>query len=209
MALTTYSFSRYFSATGPVARHGIFVLVSIGLVHLTAIAIMAFTETTFVSKLAFLLTWGIVNFFWLALFRRPAVAAALSLIFVALLITLSEFKYQVLFMTLNFVDLMIIDPDTVAYAFTIFPSLGWTVAAIAAVLISLLALIWRFDAMRVRLRYALAGFAACFIGIVTLSLWWEMETYETFYGNNYVSTFSRTGVAAISELMTHGMLEAD
>lgn len=209
MSLTAYSFTRYFSATARVARHGVFAVVSIGLVHLTAIAIMAFTETTVISKLIFLVTWGTLNFFWLALFRRPAVAAVLSLIFVALLITASEFKYRVLFMTLNFVDVMIVDPDTVAYAFMIFPSLGWTVAAIAAVLIALLAVIWRLDAMRVRARYALAGFAACFIGIVTLSSWWEMETYETFYGNNYVSTFSRTGVAAISELMTHGMLEAD
>jgi len=209
MSLTAYSFTRYFSATARVARHGVFAVVSIGLVHLTAIAIMALTETTVISKLIFLVTWGTLNFFWLALFRRPAVAAVLSLIFVALLITASEFKYRVLFMTLNFVDVMIVDPDTVAYAFMIFPSLGWTVAAIAAVLIALLAVIWWLDAMRVRARYALAGFAACFIGIVTLSSWWEMETYETFYGNNYVSTFSRTGVAAISELMTHGMLEAD
>jgi phosphoglycerol transferase MdoB-like AlkP superfamily enzyme len=209
MSLTAYSFNRYFSATGSVARHGVFTLVSIGILHLTAIAIMAFTETSFVSKLAFILTWGVVNFFWLALLRRPAVAAALSLVFVVLLIALSEFKYQVLFMTLNFVDLMIIDPDSVAYMFMIFPSLGWTVAAIAAVVISLLALIWRFDMLRIRLRYALVGFAACVIGSVTLSLWWEMEPHESFYGNNYVSTFSRTGVAAISELMTHGMLEAD
>ena len=170
---------------------------------------MAFTETTFISRLAFILTWGAVNFFWLALFRRPAVASVLSLIFVALLITLSEFKYQVLFMTLNFRRSDDHRSRHVAYAFTIFPSLGWTVSAISVALISLLALIWWSDALRVRLRYALAGFAVCFIGIVTLSLWWEMETYETFYGNNYVSTFSRTGVAAISELMTHGMLEAD
>jgi hypothetical protein len=209
MSLTAYSLNRYFSATGTVARRGVFALVSIGFVHLTAITIMAVTETTFVSKLAFILTWGVVNFFWLALFRRPAVAAALSLIFVVLLITLSEFKYRVLFMTLNFVDLMIVDPDTIAYAFTIFPSLASAVGATAAVVVSLLALIWWFEPLRVRLRYALAGFAVCLIGIVTLSLWWEMETYETFYGDNYVSTFSRTGVAAITELMTHGILEAD
>ena len=173
MSLTAYSFTRYFSATARVARHGVFAVVSIGLVHLTAIAIMALTETTVISKLIFLVTWGTLNFFWLALFRRPAVAAVLSLIFVALLITASEFKYRVLFMTLNFVDVMIVDPDTVAYAFMIFPSLGWTVAAIAAVLIALLAVIWWLDAMRVRARYALAGFAACFIGIVTLSSWWR------------------------------------
>jgi hypothetical protein len=45
--------------------------------------------------------------------------------------------------------------------------------------------------------------------MVTTSLTFGMEPFETFYGNNYVSTFSRTGVAAVTELMTHGMLEAE
>ncbi len=110
MSLTATTAGRR-AATDFVARHGVFAIASIGLLHLTAIAIMAWTEIWPASKVAFLLTWGLSNFFWLALLRRPAIAAALSLVFLALLITLSEFKHQVLWMTLNFVDLMIIDPE--------------------------------------------------------------------------------------------------
>ena len=55
--------------------------------------------------------------------RRPAAAAALSLAFVAVLILLSQLKHSILFMTINFVDLMIIDTDTFAFLLTVFPGL--------------------------------------------------------------------------------------
>ncbi len=209
MSLTTSAAGLRSGATGFVARHGMFSVASIGLLNLTAIGIMAWTETTPVSKLVFILTWGLVNCLWLTVTRRPAIAGALSLLFFALLIAASEFKYQVLWMTLNFVDLMVVDADTAIYLFTVFPSLVWWVVAATAVLIPALALIWWFDPLRMRIAYALAGFTACFLGIVTLSSAWPMETYETFYGQNYVSTFARTGVAAVSELMTRSMLESD
>ena len=54
--------------------------------HVAALAVMAFTETDLVAALAFLLTWGVLNFFWLGLLRRPAVAAALSLTMVVILV---------------------------------------------------------------------------------------------------------------------------
>ena len=209
MSLTAFSFGRRRAATEFVARHGVAPVAIIGLLHLAAIVIMAWSETSPISKLAFILTWGLVNFFWLALLRRPCISAALSLSYVVLLITVSEFKYQVLWMTLNFVDLMVVDNDSVAFLFTIFPWLGMTIAVVAAVIIPLLGLVWWIDPLRVRLRAALVGFATCLFGLVALSLWWEMENHESFYGYNYVSTFSRTGVTAIAELMSHGMLEAD
>ena len=209
MSVTAYSTSRRRAVTEFVARHGILQITVFGLLHLAALAVMAWSETTLFSKLIFLLTWGLINFFWLALLRRPGVSAALSLGVVALLITLSEFKYQVLWMTLNFVDLMIVDPDTVAFLFMIYPWLSIAAAIFAVVMIPLLWLIWRIDPLRIRRRVAFVGFGFCFTAIVVLSLRWEMQNYETFYGNNYVSTFSRSGVAAVSELMTSGMLQAD
>src|SRR4029079_2679888 len=209
MSLTTNSSSRCLTATEIVARHGILPVATFGLLHVVAIGVMAWTETTILSKAIFLLTWGLLNFLFLALLRRPVISAAAALLFVALLIVLSEFKYQVLFMTLNFVDLMIIDPDTISFLFTIFPSLSITVGIIFLVLIPLFVLFWRLDPMRLRRPFAVLGFAACFLGMVTTSLTFGMEPFETFYGNNYVSTFSRTGVAAVTELMTHGMLEAE
>jgi hypothetical protein len=70
MSLTAYSLGRRRAATDFVARHGAIPVGVIGLLHLAAIAIMAWSETSLVSKLAFLLTWGLLNFFWLAVLRR-------------------------------------------------------------------------------------------------------------------------------------------
>ena len=79
------------------------------------------TETDFSSRAGFLLSWGILNFFWIALLRRPALSGALSLTLVVVLILLSRLKHDIVHMTANFVDLMVIDRDTAAFLFTIFP----------------------------------------------------------------------------------------
>jgi hypothetical protein len=50
---------------------------------------------------------GILNFFWLALLRRPALSGALSLTLVVALILLSRLKHDIVQMTANFVDLMV------------------------------------------------------------------------------------------------------
>lgn len=63
------------------------------------------------------LTWGILSFFWLALTRRPVISGALSLFMMTVLVLLSQLKYHVLMMTPNFVDLMIVDTDTVSFLF--------------------------------------------------------------------------------------------
>ena len=39
-----------------------------------------------------------------------------------MLVLLSQLKYSVVIMTVSFVDLMIIDTDTVTFLFTIFPA---------------------------------------------------------------------------------------
>ena len=101
-----------------------FCLVAI--LNLAALVIMAATEVDLVAKAAFLLAWTFLNFFWLALFRRPIVAALVSIEIVVALILLSQFKHDKLWMTVDFVDLMIIDRDTSAFLLTAFPSLrGW------------------------------------------------------------------------------------
>ena len=91
---------------------------------------MAATEADLVAKAAFLLVWAVLNCFWLALVRRPAVAALISLEFVIALTLLSRFKYDKLWMTLDFVDLMIVDKDTSAFLLAAFPSFrGWIALA--------------------------------------------------------------------------------
>ena len=47
--------------------------------HLAALAVLVLTEYALEQRLAFLLSWILLNCFWLVLLRRPSVAAAMSL----------------------------------------------------------------------------------------------------------------------------------
>src|SRR5260221_3887178 len=100
----------------------------IAALHLAALAIMAFTETDLVAAFAFLLTWGLLNFFWLGLLRRPAVAAALSLTMVVILVLVSRLKHEIISVTANFLDVMIIERDTISLLANIMPDLYRNVA---------------------------------------------------------------------------------
>src|SRR5437016_11247131 len=106
-----------------ISRRDAFALAVITILHLAALVVMTATELDLSTKATFLLAWALLNFFWLALLRRPAIAGALSISMIVALIVLSQFKYDKLMMTVNFVDLMIIDPDTSAFLFTIMPRL--------------------------------------------------------------------------------------
>ena len=48
------------------------------ILHMAALIVMTATEADWVAKAAFLLSWALLNFFWLALVRRPIVAVLLS-----------------------------------------------------------------------------------------------------------------------------------
>src|SRR3954453_11739505 len=148
-ALTFFSPSRWALPAGLRHRLGIGVLV---LLHLAAAAILIHTEDDLVPRLAFLLTWGLLNCLWLALLHRPSVAATLSLIMVVVLILLSQFKQDILIMSANFVDVMLIDADTVSFLLTVFPGLAARVAAVAGIVLPLLALFWWLDPFRMRSR---------------------------------------------------------
>src|ERR1041384_7842455 len=123
--------------------------------HLTALAIMIATEGDLTSKTAFALTWGLFNAIWIVLLRPPAAAGAISLALIALLVVLSQLKHSVLFMTVNFVDLMIIDADTVGFLLTVYPGLGRDVAIAGVIAAPILIALWWFDPVRVRVRTAL------------------------------------------------------
>src|ERR1700730_3843326 len=123
--------------------------------HVGALIVMAATEVDLVAKAAFLLSWALLNCFWLALVRRPVVAALLALELVVALTLLSRFKFDKLWMTVDFVDLMIIDRDTSAFLLTAFPSLRGWIALAAAATVALLFAAWRLDPYRVRARTSL------------------------------------------------------
>ena len=144
-----------------ISRRDALALVIVAVLHLAALVVMTATELDLATKATFLLFWALLNFFWLGLLRRPAIAALLSLAMVVTLIVLSQFKYDKLMMTVNFVDLMIIDPDTSAFLFTIMPRLREPILFGTAIAVPLLVLLWRVDPFRVRLRTSALGSAFC------------------------------------------------
>jgi len=176
--------------------------------HLAAFAIMLATERTVTAMTAFVLAWSILNFFWLALTRRPVISGALSLLMMTLLVLLSQLKYHVLMMTANFVDVMIVDTDTVSFLFMIFPVLRWIVGLSLVALVPLFVIAWRLDPLRVRRRVATALLILCLSGLTTLEMQLPMQPFEAFYGGNLVSSFARSGVDAVAELMTHGLMQS-
>jgi hypothetical protein len=201
--------AHHLGATRAVGRRDAFRIALIAALHLASLAIMAFTEADIVARLAFLLAWGILNFFWLGLTRRPTVSAALSLAMIVILVLVSRLKYDIIWMTANFLDVMIIDNDTISFLLSIMPGLYRnSVIAVVLVLPPVVAL-WRFDTFRMRFRTSAIGFSTCLAGITAVSLAQPQEDWETFLSGSYVSKFARSGVTALSELMVHGYMESD
>jgi sulfatase-like protein len=191
------------------ARHGSHRLALIAVPHAVAMAAMAATEFGNAAMAAFLLTWGIFNFVAIALTRRPLFAGLISLVPMTLLVLLSQLKYNVLMMTANFVDLMIVDTDTVSFLFMIFPALKIAVMLSVLALVPLVICAWRFDALRMRRHVAAFSAMGCVAGLIALETHFPLEPFEAFYGGNLVSSFARSGVDAIAELMTHGLMQSD
>jgi hypothetical protein len=188
---------------------GIWRRLAVAAPHLAALGLMLQTETDFSSRLCFVLSWGILNFVWIALLRRPALSGALSLTLVVVLVLLSRFKHDVAQMTVNFVDLMVIDRDTVAFLFTIFPDLRWSVILTGTVTIPLMYALWWLDPFRIRRLPALAASLGCLAALTSFSLAVPDEPWRGYYDENYLSKFARSGVIAVHDLFQYGVLEAD
>jgi hypothetical protein len=196
-------------AAGGLASVGIWRLLAVAAPHLAALAVMLQTESDLGSRTGFLLSWGILNFFWIALLRRPALSGALSLTLVVILVLLSRLKHDIVQMTANFVDLMVIDRDTAAFLFTIFPNLRWSVIGAAVVTIPLMYALWWLDPFRIRRLPALAGMLACLAALVGYAFAWPDEAWRGYYDDGYLSKFSRSGVTAVSDFINYGFMESD
>jgi Sulfatase len=192
-----------------VAAIGLWRLLAVAMPHFAALIIMVRTETDFGSRAGFLLSWGILNFLFIALLRRPALSGALSLTLVVVLVLLSKFKHDVVQMTANFIDLMVIDRDTVAFLFTIFPNLRWSVISAGLVTIPLMYALWWLDPFRIRRLPALAGMLACLAALVGYAFAWPDEPWRGYYDDGYLSKFSRSGVTAVSDFINYGFMESD
>jgi hypothetical protein len=192
-----------------LASAGRLGLLAVAASHLAALVLMLQTETDFGSRLSFLLSWGILNFCWMALLRRPALSGALSLAMVVVLVLLSRLKHDVLQMTVNFVDLMLIDRDTATFLFAIFPNLRWSVIPAGLVMIPLMYALWRLDQFRISRMPAVVGMLACLAALTCYALTFPEEAWRSYYDEGYLSKFARSGVIAVSDFIEHGFLEAD
>ncbi|WJR76919.1 sulfatase-like hydrolase/transferase [Bradyrhizobium sp. NP1] len=201
-----------FSATAVLARAGSIGLArlsAVALPHLAAAVLMMWTETDFGSRTCFLLSWAILNAFWITLLRRPALSGALSLTLVVVLVLLSRLKHDVVQMTANFVDLMVIDRDTASFLFTIFPDLRWSVIAAGLVTIPLMYALWWLDPFRIRRLPAAAFGLACLAALAGHALAWPDEDWRGYYDDGYLSKFARSGVTAAYDFVHYGFMESD
>ena len=178
----------------PATVEGRFAAV-VAAIHFAAFAIMLWSEADVVAKTTFVLTWGFLNFFWLAVLGRPGLSAALLFVMIVVLILLSRFKHDLLFMTASFVDVMIIDADTFAFLMTVSSKLRYAVAAAFLVGLPTLVLLWQLDPFRVRLHASSIGGGSCLVGLACLSLIFPIAPRMAFYSDDYVSNFVRSGVA--------------
>lgn len=167
------------------------------------------TETDFASKLCFILSWATLNFAWIAALRRPALSGALSLTMVVILVLLSQLKHNILQMTVNFVDLMMIDRDSISFLFTIFPNLRWSAVIAAVLIVPLMIALWRLDPFRIRRLPAGAAALGSMAALVGFSLASPPEDWRGYYPDNYVSKFTRSGVVAVSDYVNYGFMESD
>src|SRR5437868_1398400 len=201
------------SATTVAARGlaalGYWRLLAVAMPHLAALGIMLRTETDFASRTGFLLAWGILNFFFIALLRRPALSGALSLTLVVVLVLLSRLKHDIMQMTANFLDLILIDRDTAAFLFTIFPNLRWSVVLAAIVILPSMYALWWLDPFRIRRLPAAAGLLACLAALSGEAITWPDEDWRSYYNDGYFSKFARSGVTAVSDFVSYGFMESE
>src|SRR5262245_37150896 len=95
-------------------------MIGIGLtvaLHVAALCLLFASEDSVTAWLLFIGAWALLNFFWLLLTRRPGVSAAVSLAMVVALMALSRFKSDNFWMTVSFIDVMVIDSDTISFLF--------------------------------------------------------------------------------------------
>src|SRR6267154_2372920 len=145
----------------------------------------------------------------IGIWRLLAVAAPHVGALVVILVLLSRLKHDIVQMTANFVDLMVIDRDTAAFLFTIFPNLRLTVLGAALVVLPLMYALWWLDPFRIRRLPAVACMLACLAALVGYSFAWPDEAWRGYYDDGYLSKFARSGVTAVSDFINYGFMESD
>jgi phosphoglycerol transferase MdoB-like AlkP superfamily enzyme len=192
-----------------LAAIGYWRLLAMAMPHLAGLVIMLRTESDLGSRIGFVVAWGILNFFFILLLRRPALSGALALTLVVVLVLLSRLKHDIVQMTANFLDLILIDRDTAAFLFTIFPNLRWNVVFAGVVILPLMYALWWLDPFRIRRLPAAAGLLACVAALTGQAIVWPDEAWRGYYDDGYFSKFARSGVTAVSDFVSYGFMESE
>ncbi len=183
-------------------------MVTAGL-HLFVLIRIVQTEVGLFGQSLFFLIWILLNCTMLLLVRRAALAAAISLGLIELLILVSQFKFKITWMTASFLDVMVIDPDSLTFLLSVMPGLRLaTGAAVIAGIVVIVAL-WRLDRTRIPRLIAAPVAAAALAAIIVLSNAVPEQPHEPFQGVNHVSNFARSTVVSLSELSDSGWLDFD
>lgn len=210
MSISDFSrISRRFSALQSLSSSQWPALAATAAIHLFALFRLYQTEIGWFGQILYLLVWISLNCLWLLILRRPAISAALSLAMFELLIAVSFFKFKITWMTVTFLDILVIDPDSVSFLLSVMPGLRLIVTLSVIVGVVLLSALWLFDRARVRrsMSAIVGGVALAFVVILSNAI--PELPHEPFQGANHVSGFSRSMVVSLTELTHGGFLDID
>src|SRR3954447_3586261 len=131
-------------------------IACVAALHLAALTALLSTEYGPFAVTLSLLAWLFANCLVLLFLPRPGIAAALSLMATVVLIALSRFKFDILQLSLTFLDFLIIDRDTFSFLLSVFPRLKLPLLLAAVTAVPVLWLIWRTDPFRIPRKVSLA-----------------------------------------------------
>src|SRR5437764_12857679 len=109
MSLASFSYIATKERLAGTRWLGVGVLAAL---HLVAISVAAWTEYDWVGPAIFMLAWALLNFTFIALLRRPAISAGLSLCLFAAVIMLLQLKFSILWTVISFFDVLIVHSDS-------------------------------------------------------------------------------------------------
>jgi len=184
-------------------------IACVAALHLGALYALLTTEYGPFAITLSLLAWLFANCLILVFLPRPGLAAALSLIATVVLIAFSRFKFDILQLSITFLDLLIIDRDTFSFLLSVFPRLKLPLLCAAIAAVPVLWLIWRTDPFRISRKVSLALLAFATVSISGMAIAVPEQPWEPFQGVNHISNLARSGVVAVSRLSSTGWIEAD
>ena len=130
--------------------------------HLAGLSALLSTEYGPFAIALSALAWLFANSLVLVFLPRPGIAAALSLMLTVVLIAISRFKFDILQLSVTFLDFLIIDRDTFSFLLSVFPRLRMPLLIAAMAAVPALWLVWRTDPFRVSRKISFAPFQALF-----------------------------------------------